>query len=150
MDHLLQVLTVYPHLLTNEDVRYTFMRTNKEDEGPVPPLRHLVTMIAAVMLEVNAKKHGSTNIDKGMAAYEQYAQSFPGFMSLMHKWQRAWLILAGKSRGDKEKLPDFVASTNVQKCLILEEVEPPQWVLALCGAIPKKGFEDKEIIVLDD
>ena len=118
-------------------------------------------MITVVMLEVNAhakakaasSKSSSTegsNEDPGIAAYEQYAQSFPGFMSLVHKWSRAWLILQGKGRGDPTNLAEFVAQEKVHRFLLVEETEPSEWVLSICGAIPKVGFREKEVIVIDD
>ena len=119
-------------------------------------------MITVVMLEVNAharakaaasSKSATTepsSDDPGIAAYEQYAQSFPGFMSLVHKCQRAWLILQDKGRGDTSKLPDFVAEERVHRFLLVEETEPSEWVLSICGAIEKIGFKKEVVIVIDD
>ena len=35
-------------------------------------------------------------------------------MGLMYKWQRAWLLVTGKSRADAGKLPEFVAKEKGQ------------------------------------
>ncbi|EME45465.1 hypothetical protein DOTSEDRAFT_23486 [Dothistroma septosporum NZE10] len=159
MDHLAQVLTAHPRLLTKVDVEYTFLRTtDSENNGAASPLRHFVIMIVAVMLEVNAKNFGAAHVDEGVKEYEQYAQSFPGFMSLMYKWQRAWLIIMGKAKSDVGKLPDFVRKEGVQRHFLTPETEAQGWILSKYGVDEKEERKreslneerESEVIVIDD
>lgn len=148
IEHLAQVLTTHPHLLTREDVEYILTRTPVEQESN--PLKHLLVITIIFLLEVGAK---GSNADAGLKAYEQCAQGFPGFMSLMLKWQRAWLIVntSGKSRASVERLGEFVAREGVERYLVVEEGEVEEWVRRKYGLGEEREVEvEVEVIVIDD
>jgi hypothetical protein len=139
MAALCTIVSTRPTLITKADITAIFQR--------LPASRSPLRRFAALVLVAQ------TQIKKNPAGIEDFdGPVFAGMARMLYNYLHIWCTRSGLDK-KKARLPQLLQMENIHAQLVVEEPEPTEWVLRLCGLAPQpmqmsapSGFAEGEVI----